>query len=112
MVLCRAGLIRHSVQPDRMRGALGAWIGKREEYPSGGSIAGCVLGQRLGQDDSLTNELADRTKSDIEIIKKDFVANKDGVLAFISEKVLSVDTVVGPRRVAVLRDYARRGIDP
>lgn len=68
--------------------------------------------QRLGQDDSLTNELADRTKSDIEIIKKDFVANKDGVLAFISEKVLSVDTVVGPRRVAVLRDYARRGINP
>lgn len=68
--------------------------------------------QRLGQDDSLTNELADRTKSDIDIIKKDYVANKDGVLAFIGEKVLDVDTALGSKKVAVLRNYAERGVDP
>ncbi|CDJ49710.1 vacuolar ATP synthase subunit G1, putative [Eimeria brunetti] len=68
--------------------------------------------QRLGQDDSLTNELADRTKADIEIIKKDYIANKDGVLAFISGKVLDVDTVIGEKKVAILRNYAERGVDP
>ncbi|OEH78238.1 V-type proton ATPase subunit G [Cyclospora cayetanensis] len=68
--------------------------------------------QRLGQDDSLTNELADRTKLDIEIIKKDYMTNKDAVLAFISEKVLDVDTVVGSKKVAVLRTYAARGMEP
>lgn len=112
LVLHRTGLIHHIVRPDRMKGVQRACIGKKEESPFASSTGGCFLAQRLGQDDSLTNELADRTKSDIEIIKNDFVTNKDGVLAFISEKVLSVDTVVGPRRVAVLRDYARRGIDP
>lgn len=75
-------------------------------------ICGCALAQRLGQDDSLTNELADRTKADIEIIKKDYMANKDGVLAFINGKVLDVDTIIGPKKVAILRNYAERGVDP
>lgn len=68
--------------------------------------------QRLGQNDSLTNELADRIKADIEIIKKDYVDNKEGVLAFINEKVLDVDIVIGSKKVAILRSYAERGIDP
>lgn len=68
--------------------------------------------QRHGQNDSLTNELADRTKTDIEIIKKDYVENKEGVLAFISEKVLDVDIVIGSKKVSVLRSYAERGLDP
>lgn len=72
----------------------------------------CVHTQRLGQDDSLTNELADRTKAEIEIIKKDYVANKDGVLDFISRKVLDVDIVIGAKKVAILRNYAERGVDP
>ncbi|KAL8449823.1 hypothetical protein Emed_002786 [Eimeria media] len=68
--------------------------------------------QRLGQNDSLTNELADRTKADIETIKKDFVDNKDEVLAFINEKVLDVNIVIGPQKVSILRSYAERGADP
>lgn len=68
--------------------------------------------QRLGQNDSLTTELADRTKTDIEVIKNDYVTNKDGVLAFISEKVLDVDIVLGSKKVAVLRSYNERGVDP
>ncbi|KAL8455786.1 hypothetical protein Emag_000360 [Eimeria magna] len=68
--------------------------------------------QRLGQNDSLTNELADRTKADIETIKKDFVDNKDEVLAFINEKVLDVNIVIGPQKVSILRNYAERGADP
>ncbi|KAL8431151.1 hypothetical protein ACSSS7_005469 [Eimeria intestinalis] len=68
--------------------------------------------QRLGQNDSLTNELADRTKADIETIKKDFMDNKDEVLAFITEKVLDVNIVIGPQKVSILRSYAERGVDP
>lgn len=81
-------------------------------FPPVCCICGFALPQRLGQDDSLTNELADRTKADIEIIKKDYMANKDGVLAFISGKVLDVDTVIGPKKVSILRNYAERGVDP
>ncbi|KAL8271953.1 hypothetical protein Esti_004077 [Eimeria stiedai] len=68
--------------------------------------------QRLGQNDSLTNELADRTKADIETIKNDFVENKDQVLAFINEKVLDVNIVIGSQKVSILRNYAERGADP
>ncbi|KAL8440007.1 hypothetical protein Efla_004923 [Eimeria flavescens] len=68
--------------------------------------------QRLGQNDSLASELADRTKADIEIIKNDYLENKDEVLAFINGKVLDVNIVLGSKKVAILRNYAARGVDP
>lgn len=68
--------------------------------------------QSVGQEDSIVASLENKTKLEIESIKRDYLQNKDKLIKSIHSKVLSVDLALSPELVAVLQSCERRGLAP
>eukprot|EP01069_Polyplicarium_translucidae_P009491 Polyplicarium_translucidae@DN3321_c0_g1_i6.p8 len=47
--------------------------------------------QKFGAEDNTTTDLEDATRKEIEMVKKDYKANKDGVMTYLSSIVCSVE---------------------